>query len=173
MRASGQLSHRKDPWGNPSFHCHREELQRCPFPSTPPPPEAFHSSGRSYALCLGPPSPAGTRRASDIGAGRNEPASFRLFPVPLCSLFVLCSATLSVLYSHSPAASSLLYSCVTVQVFLGLVFCCCVPSLADPSYICGWHHPHAPLPLWSGARWAGGRGLESWPLDGPVPPMLA
>lgn len=104
--------------------------------------------------------PGGPR--TSVRAERNQPAArIGIFPVPLSSLFVLCSVTLSVLLS---LINRLLF---TLLVSLCRFF----PSLVICPSISGWHHPHALLPVWSGARWAG--GLESWPLDGPVPPMLA
>lgn len=70
-----------------------EKLQRCLFH------EAFHSSGSSCVLCLGRLPSAGTGRASDIGAGRREPANSRSISRSPFLFFVFCSVTLSVLLS--------------------------------------------------------------------------
>lgn len=69
-----------------------ERLQRCLLH------EAFHSAGRSCVLCLGRLSSTGTGWASDIGAGRGEPANSRF--IPLSSSCCLLFGN-SQFYSHS------------------------------------------------------------------------
>lgn len=76
-----------------------------------------------------------------------------IFPVPL-SLFV---PQLSPRCTHSPAPSSDFF-----------FFKNSPPPYLASSSISGWHRPRERCEV---VRWAG--GLESWPLDGPVPPMLA
>lgn len=88
-----------------------ERLQRCLLH------EAFHSAGSSCVLCLGRLSSAGTGWASDIGAGRGEPANSRFIPLSSsCSL--LCGN--SQFYSHSSTPPPLYTSCVTVRGFFSL-----------------------------------------------------
>lgn len=107
------------------------------------------------ALCLGRLSSAGSGRTSDIGADGTAASS----EFPLFSLFVFCSVTLPVFGS---VVNRLLFNLVVSRFFS--------PPRQSLS-LSGWHHPRALRPVWSGARWAG--GLESCPLDGRVPPMLA
>lgn len=72
-----------------------------------------------------------------------------IFPVPLSLLF---RNSLCVALTRQPP-SSLFFQPPLTRQFIHL-------WLASSSGA-----------VWSGARWAG--GLQSWPLDGPVPPMLA
>lgn len=101
-------------------------------------------------------------RASDIGAGRmSGQQTADLFPVPPLLYFVFCSVTLPLLLSRiNPPL--LFHSCVTVRGFFptspihlsvaGIIF--------TRRSRCEVAH--------------GGReGSRAWPLDGPVPPMLA
>lgn len=124
-------------------------------------PKPSNPNGRFCALCLGWLSPAVTGRALDIGAGRQEPVSRRIPAFSRFPLLWICSVTLSQ-FSLTRQTPPLYSSCVTVQVF-------------PPSPI---HLSLAGINLTRCTRCGvarGGRasGLESCPLDSPVPPMLA
>lgn len=87
-----------------------EKLQRCLFH------EAFHSSGSSCVLCLGRLPSTGTGRASDIGAGRREPANSRsISRSPFLFFCLLFRNSLSFTLTRQPPP--LYSSCVTVQGF--------------------------------------------------------
>lgn len=82
-------------------------LQRCLLH------EAFHSAGRSCVLCLGRLSSAGTGWASDIGAGRGEPANRRFIPLSSSCCLLFGNSVLLSLVNPPP----LYTSCVTVRGF--------------------------------------------------------